>query len=238
MNLSVLRSMQMAEYSPKHVGHFALASKAYTHFTSPIRRYADLMIHRLLEEYLGGGQAGKKKRRSGRMAAPISGDELVEQGRKLSYLSRRAESAERELKTLKVLTLLAEQVGDEFDGIVTGVTNFGMFVQHPKYLVDGLLRLEDLGGDWWEVDVKTGRVVGQRTGRSFALGVSVPVQIVSVDLSSRQLNLGLVQSESGVGKKARHSAGSSKPAHGGPARRGAAHRKEKTRRKKPGKRRR
>jgi len=242
VNLAVLRSMQMAEYSPKHVGHFALASKAYTHFTSPIRRYADLMIHRLLDEYLAG-RTGKKTRRSGRMAVPISGDELAERGRKLSYLSRRAESAERELKTLKVLTLLKDQVGDEFEGVVTGVTSFGMFVQHPKYLVDGLLRLEDLGGDWWEVDVKTGRVMGQRTGRSFALGISVRVQIVSVDLSSRQLNLGLVESSTGVGRKARHAAGSSKRTHGGrsrggPARRSSSRPKAKGGRKKPGKRRR
>jgi len=239
VNLAVLRSMQMAEYSPKHVGHFALASRSYTHFTSPIRRYADLMIHRLLEEHLGGGRSGKKRGRLGRASAPVSGgDELAEQGRKLSYLSRRAESAERELKALKVLTLLAEQVGDEFDGIVTGVTNFGMFVQHPKYLVDGLLRLEDLGGDWWEVDVKTGRVVGQRSGRSFALGAAVRVRIVSVDLSSRQLNLGLVASEKGVGRKAGPSADSRKSARGGPARRGAERQKGKAGRGRTGQRRR
>ncbi len=190
VNLAVLKSMEMAEYSPKIVGHFALASKHYTHFTSPIRRYADLMVHRLLERYFEGPFGGRNK--VGLEDVPDV-DELNEMGRRLSYNARRAESAEHELRTVKVLQLLTEQVGEEFEGVVTGVTNFGMFVQHPKYLIDGLLRMEDLGDDWWEVDVKAGRVWGERTRQAFTMGTIVKVQIAEVDVSARQLNLALVQ---------------------------------------------
>ncbi len=190
VNLAVLKSMEMAEYSPKIIGHFALASKHYAHFTSPIRRYADLMVHRLLDRYFEGPFGGRNK--IGLEDVPDV-DELNEMGRRLSYNARRAESAESELRTVKVLQLLTEHVGDHFEGVVTGVTNFGLFVQHPKYLIDGLLRMEDLGDDWWEVDVKAGRVWGERTRQTFTMGTILKVQIAEVDVSARQLNLALVQ---------------------------------------------
>lgn len=190
VNLAVLKSMEMAEYSPKSVGHFALASRHYTHFTSPIRRYADLMVHRLLQKHIEGDLGGRQKKR---LEEVPDEEALIEAGRRLSYLSRRAESAERELKTLKVLQLLSEHVGGDFEGVVTGVANFGLFVQHPKYLIDGLLRLEDLGDDWWEVDTQLGRVVGARTRQSFTLGTLVHVKIAEVDLPARQMKLVLME---------------------------------------------
>jgi ribonuclease R len=189
IHLAVLKSMQTAEYSPKHVGHFALASKDYTHFTSPIRRYVDLMIHRLLQLYLDGEL---KKFREGQEGIP-STEALTEIGTKLSYAARRAESAEDELKTVKVLELLTKHIGEVFEGVVTGVTNFGLFIQHPKYLIDGLLRIENLGDDWWEVDARVGRVVGERTRQSFTLGTILSVSIAEVDISARQLGLALVR---------------------------------------------
>lgn len=192
VNLAVLKSMQMAEYSPREVGHFALASEDYAHFTSPIRRYPDLMVHRLLELYFEGKLPLGKKRGAQRPEGYLEYDALVEFGRRMSYLSRRAESAERELKLLKVLTLLDQQVGETFEGVVTGVANFGLFVQHPKYLVDGLLRLEDLGDDWWDVDIKLGQVRGERSGKKFGLGSRLTVEIGDVHLPSRQLSLLLV----------------------------------------------
>lgn len=186
VNLAVLKSMQLAEYSPKKVGHFALASKHYAHFTSPIRRYADLTVHRLLERYL----TGRLKAHDRRGLEDVPDEEsLFELGRHLSYVSRRAESAESELRTVKVLQLLTDHVGDEFEGVVTGVTNFGLFVQHPKYLIDGLLRIEDLGDDWWEADVKAGRIFGERTRQVFTMGTLLTVRMAEVDVSARQLNL-------------------------------------------------
>jgi ribonuclease R len=164
INLSVLRSLSRAEYSPQVVGHYALASEHYCHFTSPIRRYADLTIHRLLEEYF---RAGGGKQRKVKMEHVISEGELAEVGKHLSFTERRADDAERELRQVKVLELLVSHVGEDFAGVVTGITNFGIFVQISKYLIDGLIRYEDLMDDWW--DVMKWRVwcaVSGRGGRS------------------------------------------------------------------------
>lgn len=188
INLAVLRSMSMAEYSPKPVGHFALASENYAHFTSPIRRYPDLLVHRSIDAHLASPKK-KTRKKSGKGDDAAAAKALIDVGKQMSYLSRRAESAERELKQVKVLTLLSEEIGEEFEGVVTGVTNFGMFVQHPKYLTDGLLRIEDLGDDWWDVNTRTGRITGERSGDSFVLGSKLNVRIDQVDVSGRQLNL-------------------------------------------------
>ncbi len=194
VSLAVLKSMRMAEYSPDAIGHFALASGGYTHFTSPIRRYPDLMIHRLIDLHLK--KQLKSHKRGGSDEVPDDAT-LKELGTKLSYASRQAESAERTLKTVKVLRLLSDHVGEEFEGVVTGVTSFGMFVQHPKFLIEGLLRLEEMTGDWWEVDVKMGRVIGQRTRQTFAMGSRLRVRISVVDVSARKLDLAMTETKRG-----------------------------------------
>lgn len=190
VNLAVLRSMAQAEYSPKMIGHFALASEHYSHFTSPIRRYPDLVIHRLLQQYLAGQLRSRKQRGS----AP-SMQTLAEIGKRCSYTERRAEDAERELRQLKILRLLDQHLGDEEAGTVTGVANIGVYVQLDKYLIDGLLRFSDMEDDWWNVDVRTGRAVGQRSGKRIGIGDRVRVRIAGVDLAARELDLALVQTQ-------------------------------------------
>jgi len=183
-NLALLRSLQRAEYSPKLLGHFALASEHYAHFTSPIRRYPDLTIHRLLDRYLRGELDTKK----GIAEAPSTG-ELTKLGEHCSQLERRAEDAERELRLVKILRLIEKRLGDKLPGVVTGVTNFGLYVQLPEYLVDGLLRFNEMSDDWWEVDTDTGCVVAERSGQRISIGQTLEVVIAGVDIAARQIDL-------------------------------------------------
>ncbi|GMU22382.1 MAG: ribonuclease R [Phycisphaerae bacterium] len=184
VNLAVLRSLAQAEYSPKMEGHFALASEHYSHFTSPIRRYPDLVVHRLLQTYL----EGRLRTRRDRESVP-SQETLTEIGKHCSYNERRAEDAERELKQVKILTLLESRLGEIEDGVVTGVANVGVYVQLRRYLIDGLIRFADLQDDWWEIDVRAGCAIGQRSGRRIGIGDLLRVQIAAVDIASRELDL-------------------------------------------------
>src|SRR3954469_23432067 len=197
INLAVLKSLARAECSPEPVGHFALASEHYCHFTSPIRRYADLLVHRLLDAYFnaqgdgGGGRKAKKQRAE--MEGVISFEQLQEIGKHISFTERRADDAERELRQVKILELLKDRVGEQFVGVVTGITNFGIFVQISEYLIDGLIRYEDLMDDWWDVDERSGMVRGQRTGNRIGIGDVVRVTVVNVDVPRRELNLAIAE---------------------------------------------
>ena len=195
LNLAALRSLARAEYSPKVVGHYALASEHYTHFTSPIRRYADLMIHRLLDEYIqikGGGMVPMPMGKRVVLEHAIPDEELAKIGKQISFTERRAEDAEKELRQVKVLELLTGQLGTAFNGVITGITNFGLFVQIREYLIDGLVRYEDLGDDWWKVDEKAGRVSGERSGIRLGIGDVVKILIAKVDVPRRQLDLAII----------------------------------------------
>ncbi len=195
INLAVLKSLARAEYSPEVVGHYALASRHYCHFTSPIRRYADLMVHRLIDSYCrqDASQAGGRKRRKVELENVISYDSLLEMGRHISFTERRADDAERELRQVKILELMKGHIGEQFVGVVTGITNFGIFIQIQQYMIDGLIRYEDLMDDWWDVDERSGLVRGQRTGQKIGIGDLTSVVIANVDIPRRELDLAMVQ---------------------------------------------
>ena len=199
VNIAVLRSLTRAEYSPQMVGHYALASEQYCHFTSPIRRYADLTVHRLLDTYFAA--RAKPEHKGGRVRAKqidIKGEcpayaDLVDLGKKLSFTERRSDDAERELRQVKLLELLANHIGDEFPAVVSGLTNFGVFLQLQTYLIDGLIRYENLMDDWWDVDDKVGVARGQRSGAKIAIGDACVVRVVRVDPARRELDLAVTQ---------------------------------------------
>ena len=180
VNLALLRTFQQAEYSPMRIGHFALASKHYCHFTSPIRRYPDLTVHRLLADYCRGRLASRP---------PENLSELTDLGQRCTAAERRAEAAENELRDVLLIGHLAGKIGESFEGVVTGVTNFGVFVQLRKFLVDGLVRLDDLGDDWWQVMPNYGQVKGERTGKTFRIGDLISVRVVRADVAQRRLDL-------------------------------------------------
>jgi ribonuclease R len=181
VNLAVLRSFEKAQYAPLHIGHFALASTHYCHFTSPIRRYADLLVHRLLGYYL--------QNRLDLAKQTSAGLDLTEIGKHITFTEQRAEDAENELKTVLILQMLSKRIGDELDCVVTGLTNFGVFVQSRKFGIEGLIAISDLGGDIWKYNQKHQCVTGMRSGANIHLGKAIKVRIVSVNVPARQLNL-------------------------------------------------
>jgi len=184
VNLALLKMFQQAEYAPMRLGHYALASRDYCHFTSPIRRYPDLTVHRLVADYC---------RRQHEQRPPEDLEALVKLGEHCTATERHAEGAEDELRMVLLLQHMESKIGEAFDGVITGVTNFGMFVQLPRYLIDGLIRMEHLGDDWWELDAVRGQIKGERTGVRYRIGDVVPVVIAGVDIARRELNLSLAK---------------------------------------------
>jgi len=185
VNLLVLRSLERAAYAPASVGHYALAASKYCHFTSPIRRYADLIVHRALQAYLAG-QVDRARRQ-------YAFGELVEIGRHLSETEEAAEDATQEAKTILVLGLLRGRVGDELDGVVVSLTGFGAAVHLPEYGVEGLIPREALGPDRWQFDEQSQCLVGRHTGALLRLAQSLRVRIVAVHPAAGQLDLAPAQ---------------------------------------------
>ncbi len=191
VNMAVLRSFEKAEYAPSHIGHYALASTNYCHFTSPIRRYADLLVHRVLEDYLRRSDKSPRRPDSSSTNGGLrmtNGPDLVEIGKHITFTEQRADDAEKELTTVLILQMLSKKIGDEMDCIVTGLTNFGVFVQSKKYGIEGLVQMGDLGPGQWNFNKKTQSITNQ-SGRSIRMGQPMKVRIVSVNVPARQLNV-------------------------------------------------
>jgi len=181
----MLRTMQKARYASANLGHFGLAAANYTHFTSPIRRYPDLVVHRILRD-LRHGRATDAARVEERE------EDLPEIARHTSEMERRADDAERELVQWKKVRFMADKVGDEFEGYVTGVAAFGLFVELIEHFVEGLVHISSMADDYYRFLESTHALRGENTHKVYRLGDRVRVQVVRVDMERRQIDLGLV----------------------------------------------
>ena len=179
----MLRTMQKARYEPSNLGHFGLAAGSYTHFTSPIRRYPDLVVHRSLREARHGRMNEERK--------DTLAEDLPEIARHTSERERRADDAERELVQWKKVRFMADKVGDEFEGYVTGVSAFGLYIELVEHFVEGMVHVSTMADDYYRFVERAHLLKGENTGRIYRLGDQVRVQVVKVDMERRQVDLGL-----------------------------------------------
>ena len=217
--LLMLRTMQQARYDPADLGHFGLAATSYTHFTSPIRRYPDLVVHRVLRAARQGMLDGDRRR--------TLEEDLPEIARRSSERERRAEEAERELVHWKKVRFMADRVGGEFTGYVTGAASFGLFVELVEPFVEGLVHVSSMGDDYYRFDAERHLLCGERSGKTYRLGDLVRVQLVRVDRERRQLDLALVDVLDSVRRTGdgRAPLRRSRPRTGGPRGRGHGRRR-------------
>jgi ribonuclease R len=181
----MLRTMQKARYDSASLGHFGLAVEHYTHFTSPIRRYPDLVVHRMLRESRQGAMADTRREELE--------EELPETARHSSEMERRADEAERELLQWKKVRFMANKVGDEYSGYITGVAPFGLFVELVEHYVEGLVHVSSMADDYYRFVEQEHVLRGEHKKKTYRLGDRVDVQVVRVDMERRQVDLGLVE---------------------------------------------
>jgi ribonuclease R len=182
--MTMLRSLTHAEYTPENIGHFGLSLDAYAHFTSPIRRYPDLLVHRAIRHIIRGGKPGKFAYKSA---------DMERLGQITSAHERRAEEATRDVEAWLKCEYMENKLGEEFAGVVTGVTNFGLFVQISELLVDGLVHVTSLANDYYHYDSGSQQLVGERSGKKYRLGDSLHVKVQRVDMETRRIDFGLVK---------------------------------------------
>lgn len=179
----VLRSQSMAVYQPQNTGHFGLALDAYAHFTSPIRRYPDLLVHRAIRHALVGGKPGDYRYSAGDMAVMAT---------HCSHNERRASEAERDVDERYRCAWMEKHVGSEFDGVVSGVTSFGLFVELVDSKINGLVHITQLPNDYYHFDPIRHLLTGERRGLAFRLGDAVRVQVLRASLEDRKIDFRLV----------------------------------------------
>lgn len=175
-----VRTMSKARYSTEDLGHFGLAFKRYSHFTSPIRRYPDMMAHRLLQHYLDRGK-------------PVEQDPLEDQCKHASAREKMASDAERASIKYKQVEFMSRMEPDRtFEGVISGVTEFGIFVEITENSCEGLVRMQDLNDDFYEFDKENYRIIGQRTRKMFTFGDKVEVRVKETNLARRSMDFALV----------------------------------------------
>ncbi len=186
ISMAMLRSLTHAEYTPDNIGHFGLALDAYAHFTSPIRRYPDLLVHRAIRHIVRGGKAGNygyDRTRMERLGSICSAHE------------RRAEEATREVEAWLKCEFMEGKVGEVFDGVITGVTNFGVFVQLNEFQIDGLVHVTSLQNDYYRFDAGRMHLEGERSGKRYALGDALTVKVQRVDMDRKRIDFRPVEEE-------------------------------------------
>ena len=182
INELAIRSMAKAIYSIKNIGHFGLGFKYYTHFTSPIRRYSDLVVHRLLHSY-----------RQNKIRTNYSLEELREIGDHVSVCERNAIEAERHSVKIKQVEFLKDKIGEEFHAVISGVTYYGIFVEITNILAEGLIRVRDLEGDFYVYDEKKYSLIGRYNKKRYRLGDKLLVKLVRADLDKYVLDFKTVE---------------------------------------------
>jgi ribonuclease R len=221
----MLRSLSQAVYSADNGGHFGLNYEAYTHFTSPIRRYPDLLVHRAIRSVVRSRLDTPHVRRAGAVSMPKAKiypyDEaaLEQLGEQCSMTERRADEATRDVVNWLKCEFMKDRVGESFAGVITAVTGFGLFVELRDIYVEGLVHVSGLPGDYYHFDPVHHRLAGERSGRSFRLGDSVEVTVMRVDLDERKIDFELAQESAGKAQPGRSRANAANPGKGG--RRGA-----------------
>jgi len=195
INELMLRSMKKAVYQRRNIGHFGLAFTHYTHFTSPIRRYPDLLVHRLLRMLKDGRYPPAFRRRV------VSVIDNV--GRHCSETERTAEAAERQAIKVKQVAYMARHVGDEFEGVISGVTAYGFYVRLDSMGVEGLVRMSTIDDDYYRLEEKQYRIIGRGSGRSFRLGDKIRVGVLRVDKVNSGIDLFIARGQRTNGKAKR-----------------------------------
>ena len=186
LNRVLLRAMKQAHYAPENIGHFGLASTCYTHFTSPIRRYPDLIVHRILEDSLKGKKLKPKEKEE-------LNSYLEEAGKHTSERERTAMDAEREMVDLKKAQFMMDKIEQEFPGFIVSFASFGFFVELESYFVEGLVRLSSLQDDAYHYYEKEQIIKGRRTGRTFHLGDPVRIKVIRINAFRSEIDFELVQ---------------------------------------------